>query len=185
MFKHVLASALLSALTFTAAQAEPVALALPQGVTLAPYLGGTPVGIGAIDDSDTLFFVREQRHDNVQSWLLHYDPQGVRALSATVDFGQTILGVLESSTALLASQANWGIDIDGNGVFDDYGAARLMGLEDEDQVQWIAGGSMLTLQWRSADPGDMVRVFTAVPEPATLALAGLALAAAGLARRRR
>ncbi len=44
---------------------------------------------------------------------------------------------------------------------------------------------MLTLDWNASNPGDHIRVLTAVPEPGTYALmaAGL-LAVAGIARRR-
>ena len=59
-----------------------------------------------------------------------------------------------------------------------------MGLESGDTVSF--GGQTVNLSWNASDPGDYIRVMTAVPEPATYAqlAGGLALMGA-IARRRR
>lgn len=185
MIHRILTGALVLALTCGAARAEPVAVELDAAVQLAPYVGVSPLGVGAVDVDARLYFVREQRIGHVQSWLLFFDPRRPARLVGTIDFGQPILGVLTGSAELLQSQSRWGIDIDVDGLFDDYGAARAMGLESQDRVDWLAGDSWLTLDWVASDPGDMVRVFSAVPEPASWTLAALALAAAAAARSRR
>jgi hypothetical protein len=185
--KRLLTCALSSALLAVGtAQAAPVALTLNPGYTLAAYGGSAAVNAGNLDTRDTLFHVREQRIGDVQSWYLFFDPAGAQTIQATVDFGAPILDVIVTSTGLAATRSTWQVDIDGDGVLDDYATTMLMGLEGQDSVSWALGGHTLALAWNAVDPGDHVRVLVqAVPEPATAALVALALAGAGLARRRR
>ena len=177
----VLATGLLA----TAAQAAPVAISLTGATSVQAYSGSAAVNAGNLDISDNLFYIREQQLDGVQSWYLFYDPQGRQSVQATLDFGSPILDVITTSRGLADSVGTYGVDVDGDGVFDDYASRTLMGLENTDSVNWTLGSSTLTIDWSAIDPGDHVRVLVqAVPEPGSLALAGLALGGLLLTGRR-
>ena len=169
-----------------AAQATPVALSLNAGYTLATYAGAAAVNAGNLDIRSTLFTIREQQVGNVQAWYLFFDPSGSQSVQATLDFGGRILDVISTSAGLASSLGTYGVDVDGDGVFDDYANRALTGLEGGDRVQWSPGGNTLSIQWNAADPGDHVRVLVqAVPEPASVALALLGVGIAGAASRRK
>lgn len=174
----------------TLASAGPVALSISSGAVLQAYTGGTAVNAGLVDDDGTLWTIAEQAHDGLQSWYVFYDPLNPRRLRATIDFGAPIVAVYTTREDLVATQADWRIDVDADGLFDDYAWRPLMGLESEDVVSWTLGGTTLTLDWRADDPGDHIRVLVqpaagAVPEPGSAALVLAALGAAAAASRRR
>ncbi len=168
-----------------AAQAAPVAISLTGAMSVQAYSGSAAVNAGNLDISDNLFYIREQQVGGVQSWYLFYDPQGRANVQATLDFGAPILDVITTSRGLADSVGTYGVDVDGDGVFDDYATRTLMGLENGDTVNWTLGGSTLAINWSAIDPGDHVRVLVqAVPEPGSLALAALALGGLLLTGRR-
>lgn len=144
------------------------------------YSGTRAIGAGSINDANTLFHVQERQVDGRQSWVIFADPTALTRFAATLDFGQPILAVISDRAGLAAGHAVYGIDVDGDGVFNDYADNANMGLENTDALTWTAGASTLALDWRVQATGDMVRVLTAVPEPAPLALLVLGLAAMGL-----
>ncbi len=171
------------------AAAMPVALSISGGIGLQAYTGSTALNAGQLDVDNVLWTVREQARDGVQSWYLAFDPLNPRRIVAQLDFGAPILAVYTTSRELADTVAAWSVDIDADGVLNDYAARPLMGLEPEDRVNWTLGGRTLALDWRADDPGDHIRVLVAaaqaVPEPGSAALALLALGALGAAARRR
>ncbi|MCK6432200.1 MAG: PEP-CTERM sorting domain-containing protein, partial [Aquabacterium sp.] len=157
------------------------------GFGLAEYTGSAAVGAGLVGVNSTLFYVDEQTQGGVKSWFIFFDPAGTQSIEATLDFGQPILGVVTTRAGLTATQAAFSIDIDGDGLLNDYNLAAAVGLEASDTVSYVVGGSTLTLDWRASNPGDHVRVLlSTVPEPGSFGLAALGLAGlAGLRRPRR
>lgn len=187
MFKKLLGiAALLLGSTMTAL-ATPTAVTLPSGFTFVEYSGSAAVGLGLVQRDSTLFYVQERVTGGYQSWLVFFDPLDIQRVQATLSFNGAIAQVLSTRADLLASQTLYAIDIDGDGSLNDYGVALATGLEDVDTLGWTPGASTLTINWLAANPGDHVRVLVAaVPEPASLALAAVALTGlAGIGRIRR
>ena len=167
--------------------ADPVASGLPVGYTFSEYSAAAAVGAGMVDTSSQAFFIDEQTVAGVKSWYLFFDPAGVQSLSGVFTFDTPIIGVLDTKSALDASNATYGIDVDGDGTFDDYATSLLIAPERGDSTTWAVGGHTVTLDWLTADPGDHIRVLTqaaAVPEPETWALLLAGAAALGWRARR-
>jgi hypothetical protein len=173
-----------------AAQAAvPVASGLPAGYTFSEYSGAAPVGAGLIDTDSVLWFIDEQAVAGVKSWYVFFDPLDTQRISGTITFDTPIVDVLTTKAQLDSTNATYGIDVDHDGIFDDYTTSFLIGLERGDRITWTPGGNTVTIDWGTSDPGDHIRVLTEartppVPEPETWALFAAGLAALGLRGRR-
>ena len=169
------------------AHAAPVASGLPAGFGFSSYTGAAAVGAGLVDTRDVLFYIGEQAVAGVKSWYIFFDPAGVQAISGTITFDTPIVSVLATKALLDGSNSTYGIDVDGDGMFNDYATSLLIAPEASDLTAWSAGGNTVTIDWRTVDPGDHIRVLVqanAVPEPGTLGLAGIGLLLLGWGGRR-
>lgn len=168
-------------ITTTPSQAAvPVATAITPSASLTEYTGAAPVGVGAVDMNATLYFIDEKTVAGLKSWFVFFDAAAPANLQATLWFDAPIVAVYSVLADLQATTPTYGAA----GV--TYSTRPLTGLESGDQLQWAAGSHSLTLSWNVNDPGDHIRVLTAVPEPATATLYAAGLLALGflVARRR-
>jgi len=166
---------------------DPVASGLPAGYSFSEYSGPAAVGEGLVDTSNVAFFIDERSVAGIKSWYVFFDPERTQSLTATFTFDTAIVDVLDTKASLDASNATYGIDVDGDGVFDDYGTSLLIAPERGDATTWSVGGNTVSVDWLTADPGDHIRVLTlasAVPEPETWALLVAGVAALAWRARR-
>lgn len=176
---HLALAAVLALGTLSAQAADPTA-SLDR--SFVEYTGSGPIGNSNLD-SNSFYWLFESSgiYDGqaVNSWFLIWEPVRAR-VSGSVTFDAPILFMFDDQAELLATSGF------GNpAVIYDYSNADI-GLEALDRSGTSISGSTLTLAWNASDPGDHVRILTAVPEPQTYALmlAGLGLTA-WYARRRR
>lgn len=144
-----------------------LAHAQPQAVVdtgFTPWTDAGPIGAAAYADGD-LHWLQESTgtwgDQVVQSWLLVWAPVSAASVAGQVDFGHNIVAVLDSRAELQASSALGRPDL----VYDFSHPA--VGLEARDLRHTTFADSVLSLDWVAVNPGDHVRVLTAVPEPAT------------------
>jgi hypothetical protein len=125
-------------------------------------VGASPIAAGTVVASHYIFF----------------DPGPTENVIGTVDFDSPVLGIITSTGDLAASDflANTGVN---------YLNPANRGLEAGDSVT-ISGPDQILFNTTASSPGDYVRVLTAAspaaasPEPGTLQLAALFLAALGV-----
>lgn len=140
------------------------------------YAGSNPVGVGAVD-TNKLFFIDEKTVDGVKAWYIFFDPKCKARVDAEITFSSVITGLITSTQGLLSSNPTYGI------ASVDYESVKYTGLEKRDFASF--SGNTLTIHWKASDPGDHIRVLTAVPEPQTYALLLAGLGAMTLVARRR
>jgi hypothetical protein len=165
--------------------ADPTAAGLPAGYTFSEYSAAAPVGGGQVDSSGHLYFIDEKAVAGIKSWYIFFDPENRQGVTATITFDAPIVGVFLTKATVDGSNATYGIDVDGDGLFDDYTTSLLIAPERADSTTFALGSNTLTIDWVTDDPGDHIRVLLAVPEPETYALFGAGLAALAWRARRR
>jgi PEP-CTERM motif len=164
----------------TAQAADPVVGGLtPATLSFAEYTGSTTTGEGLIN-SNTLYYIDEMTGALGKSWFIFFEPTNTTDMTATITFDGPITGVYTTKANLDATNVPYGAP----GI--DYGSSIFIGLEPMDAFSFV--GNVLTIDWHSGDPGDHIRVFTAVPavpEPETYVLFMAGLLAVGFIGRRR
>ncbi|MFG6447772.1 PEP-CTERM sorting domain-containing protein [Roseateles sp. BYS180W] len=153
--------------------------------TFQQYTSTGPVGSNSLN-TNKFYWVKEAtgtyNGQDVQSWVLIWDPKDAGPnvqVSGSVSFDNTILAVFTEKATLKGSSA-----FEKNSLSYDY-SDSMVGLETVDAKQTSFAGASLNLTWNAGDPGDMVRVLTAVPEPETYALYLAGLGVVGMMARRR
>ncbi|MEO8124720.1 MAG: hypothetical protein ABI633_11785, partial [Burkholderiales bacterium] len=134
--------------------------------TFAEYTGAGPIGNNNLN-SDEFYWMFESTGtyggQAVNSWFLIWDPTFAR-VKGSVTFDAPILFMHDDQAELIATAA-----FEKPGVSYDY-SNRFVGLEWLNKANTSVTGSTLTLAWNASNPGDHVRIMTAVPEPQTYAL---------------
>lgn len=150
--------------------------------TFVEYVGAGPIGNNNLHSVDFYWIFESSGSFGgkaVNSWFLIWEPTLAR-VRGSVTFDAPILFVEDDQAGMIATAA-----FGKPGVVYDYSNADI-GLESVDRAGTSVAGSTLTIAWNANDPGDHVRVMTAIPEPQTHALMAAGLGMLGwLARRRR
>lgn len=180
--KHQLIAAAAAALLAAPALAADPTASLNRSWT--EYAGTGAIGNNNINNNSTAYWFYESSGtwmgQAVNSWFVFWDPKASLDLKGTISFDNNILFVHDEKSELTATAG-----FNKTGVTYDYSNA-LVGLEAADRSNTSFAGNTLTLKWQASNPGDHIRVMTAVPEPSTYLMAASGLLVLGaIARRRR
>lgn len=165
--------------------ASPIA-SIDRGWT--EYTGTGAVGNNKVQDNGTAYWMFESSGtwmgQAVNSWFVFWDPKNSRTLSGSIQFDQEILFVHDQQHELDFSAGSGTGAFGKAGVSYDY-SNKLVGLEALDRKNTSFSGDTLSLRWTASNPGDHIRVMTAVPEPSSVALLLAGLLGLGFMARRR
>lgn len=191
MFQRLAQTAVLIAAATLALGAQaagnPTATLSSNKQTFVEYTGNGPVGNNNIQTNNKVFWMFEStgayKGKNVDSWFVFFDPKATQTAAGTIRFSNDILYVFDDRKELRDTRS-----FDKPGVKYDYSDDQI-GLESGDKNKTSFAGHDLSFSWNASNPGDHIRVFTAVaapvPEPSTYALLGAGLLAVGFVSRRR
>lgn len=114
----------------------------------------------------------------VTSHFIFFDPRRAQStIEATIEFNEEILGIMRRTSSMNATDALFGLP----GI--NYLTPAGRGLEPSDTIT-VLGSRTISISWQGGDPGDHIRVLTRyIPEPVSIALCGLGVAAACLLSR--
>lgn len=178
-----LKTTLVATLALVAGQAMAADPSATLNRSWSEYTGTQAIGNNKVQDDASAYWILESTGSwmgqAVNSWLVFWDPRSSSQLKGSVSFDREILFVHDDKAELLAT-ASFG----SSGFSYDY-SHKLVGLEDGDKSNTSWSGNTLALKWTASNPGDHVRVMTAVPEPGTYALFAAGLLALGFVARRR
>ena len=177
---HKLLALAAAVLSINAFAADPTA-SIDRG--WVEYTGSGSIGNNNINDNGKMYWMYESSGtwmgQAVRSWFVFWDPKNSRSASGSIGFDNSILFLHDSQAELQATAAFGKAD-----VAYDY-SNRLIGLEAGDAANTSFSGNTLSFKWTASNPGDHIRVMTAVPEPGTYAMFGAGLLALGIMARRR
>jgi hypothetical protein len=180
MLTKSLAAAVLALVAGGAFAANPTA-SINAGYSFTDWLtvNNVAVGDGLVDDSSTLYFLKEKQIGNLQSWLVFFDPYGRQSVDGSVTFDQPIVSLFTTTADVNTTSVAYRLT-----PTVTYQDNYQTGLEtNRDSASF--SGNVLSLNWTASDPGDHVRVLTAVPEPSTYALMAIGMGWLLLGARRR
>lgn len=163
------------------AQTAPYTPTASLNKTFGQYNGvpTTVLGSGNVDVTN-FYWLYEKRGTSggqaVDSWLLFFDPLGSSSVAGSVTFAQSVLQVFGTRADLQNSSS-----FQRTGYTYNYS----VNVAPEAGDTTTFSGKTVNLNWGASDPGDYVRVLTAVPEPATYAQMAAGLWLMGMVVRRR
>lgn len=139
------------------------------------------VNVGLVNSPGSLVPGAVMAGSLVHSYFIHFDPVGSLSREGSVRFDQKIIGVIIDNPKFNASTPLVGL------LGNTYGTASgAYGVElaaNGDRFGISADRYTLGFRFAATDPGDRIRVITAVPEPASMTALGLG--AIALLRRRK
>lgn len=167
MKRHLIAAAC-ALIAGTAFAANPTA---SLNRTFTEYTLGGPIGNDNINDNSNVYWFYESTGtwlgQAVNSWFVFWDPKNSLGANGTITFDQPILFVHDVKSELVSTASFQKLGV-------TYNYPTLVGLESNTDTV-TKSGKVLTLDWMASNPGDHIRVMTAVPEPSAYALSGAAL----------
>ena len=135
---------------------------------------GDTVEAGLVDTDKTVFWFQEL----AGSYYVFFDPETGSGIRTTITFDAPIVAVYYTRDDLWNTEAVYGLST------INYAGFQYDGLEfPEDYISW--SGNTLDLGLIARDPGDHLRVITAVPEADSYAMLLAGLGLVGLIARRR
>ena len=183
MKSKIIAALALSWIGFSATPAVAADPTASLDRSFVEYTGTATLGNNKVNDDNNFYWLFESTGtylgQQVNSWFLFYDPKKTLEVRGTVSFDQSILYLFDDRSELRDTRSF------GNSDFSYDYSRRAIGLEANDKRDTSFAGTVLSLYWTAGNPGDHIRVMTAVPEPATYAMLAIGLVGMCVFLRRR